>query len=198
MNKLQEVKKHLHPGQMYRRAELMEWSKSVDRHLKQLLEKGTLTKLSGGLYYCPKKTVFGKTPAEERKLVAAFLKDDRFLLTSPNAYNSLGLGTTQLYNETVVYNHKRHGYFEFGGRVFDFRVSPHFPKKITKEFLLVDLMNNLDRLAEDTTSLHTRLKEKAASFNKKNLMKAVYQYGNLQSKKFFEKIFAKNQVIHAA
>ena len=198
MNKLQEVKKHLHSGQVYRRAELMEWSKSVDRHLKQLLEEGTLTKLSGGLYCCPKKTIFGKAPVEERKLVAAFLKDDRFLLTSSNAYNSLGLGTTQLYNETIVYNHKRHGRFEFGGRVFDFRVNPYFPKKITKEFLLVDLMNNLDRLAEDTASLHTRLKEKAASFNKKNLMRAVYQYGNLQSKKFFRNILAEDKVTYVA
>ena len=135
---------------------------------------------------------------EERKLVAAFLKDDRFLLTSSNAYNSLGLGTTQLYNETIVYNHKRHGRFEFGGRVFDFRVNPYFPKKITKEFLLVDLMNNLDRLAEDTASLHTRLKEKAASFNKKNLMRAVYQYGNLQSKKFFRNILAEDKVTYVA
>jgi hypothetical protein len=35
----------------------------------------------------------------------------RFLLTSPNAYNTLGVGTTQLYDKTVVYNHKRHGHF---------------------------------------------------------------------------------------
>ena len=51
----------------------------------------------------------------------AFLRDHRFLLTSPNAYNSLAFGTTQLYNQTVVYNHKRHGQFELGGgRVFEY------------------------------------------------------------------------------
>ncbi len=36
------------------------------------------------------------------------------LLASPNAYNSLGVGTTQLYDKTVVYNHKRHGEFHAG------------------------------------------------------------------------------------
>lgn len=40
------------------------------------------------------------------------LKDARFLLTSPNAYNGLGVGTTQLYARAVVYNHKGHGAFE--------------------------------------------------------------------------------------
>ena len=55
----------------------------VDRHLKQLQKDGTLTKLAGGLYYCPKKTVFGSAPAEDRKLVEAFLKDRRYLLPRP-------------------------------------------------------------------------------------------------------------------
>jgi hypothetical protein len=52
------------------------------------------TKLAGGLYACPKQTVFGKAPAEDDKLVGAFPKDDRFLLASPDAYNALGVGTT--------------------------------------------------------------------------------------------------------
>ena len=34
------------------------------------------------------------------------------------------VGTTQLYDKTVVYNHKRHGSFSLGGRKFDFRVKP--------------------------------------------------------------------------
>ena len=114
MSTLNEVKKHLRPGRVYRRVELAHWSNAVDRHLRQLQEDGTLTKLSGGLYYRPKKTAFGEAPAEDAKLVKTFLKDDRFLLTSPNAFNALGVGTTQLYNETVVYNHKRHGRFKLG------------------------------------------------------------------------------------
>jgi hypothetical protein len=143
MTKLQEFQRHLRPGQVYRREDLTRWSTSVDRHLKQLVENGVLRKLSGGLYAYPRKTVFGQAPAKDSKVVGAFLKDDRFLLASPNAYNSLGVGTTQLYDKTVVYNHKRHGDFVLGGRKFAFRVKPAFPSSLTKEFLLVDLVNNL-------------------------------------------------------
>src|SRR2546430_16749448 len=101
MAKLQELKKHLRPGQVYRREELAQWSNAVDRHLKQLLSDGTLTKLAGGLYLYPKDTVFGKAPAEDDKLVGTFLKDHRFLLASPTGYNSLGVGPSQLYDTTV-------------------------------------------------------------------------------------------------
>jgi hypothetical protein len=185
MSKLQEVKKHLRPGHVYRRQDLARWSKAVDRHIKQLVEDGTLRKLAGGLYLRPKETVFGKAPAEEEKLVAGFLKDHRFLLASPNAYNTLGVGTTQLYDKTVVYNHKRHGQFSLGGRTFDFRVKPSFPRKLTKEFLLVDLVNNLDRLAESREEVLARVKDRATSLNSPRLQRAAREYGNVRTKKFF-------------
>ena len=50
MTRLETLKKHLLPGHVYRRQDLAQWSKAVDRHIKQLLDEGTLTKLSGGLY----------------------------------------------------------------------------------------------------------------------------------------------------
>src|SRR5580700_8715711 len=136
MTKLDELKRHLKPGNVYRREEVARWSNAVDRHLKQLVGSGVLTKLRGGLYAYPKATAFGPAPANDDMLVEAFLKDKRFLLASPNAYNSLGVGTTQLYDQTVVYNSKRHGEFQLGGRKFSFRVKPHFPKSLTREFLL--------------------------------------------------------------
>ncbi len=73
MRTLDQVEKHLHPGAVYRRSDLEKWSKAVDRHLQQLQKKGVLTKLSGGLYYYPKKTVFGEAPANDQVLVASFL-----------------------------------------------------------------------------------------------------------------------------
>lgn len=124
MSALNDVKKRLRPGQVYRRQDFEKWSNAVDRHLRQLVEEGRLEKVSGGLYLAPRQTRYGKAPARPEKLVESFLKDDRFLLVSPNAYNGLGVGTTQLYNEPVVYNLKRHGRFDLGGRVYDFRKSP--------------------------------------------------------------------------
>jgi hypothetical protein len=185
MTRLNELKAHLRPGQVYRREDLAKWSNAVDRHLKQLVDSNALTKLAGGLYYRPKSTAFGKAPAGDRKLVESFLKDDRFLLATPNAYNALGLGTTQLYNKTVVYNHKRHGQFNLGGRDFEFRVKPDFPSTLSKEFLLVDLVNNLDTVAEDADALLTRVRQRTKNFDLPRLLRVAKRFGNLRSRKFF-------------
>lgn len=124
MKKVEELKSQLKLGKVYRREDFMRRSSAADRYLKQLVNDGTLTKLSGGLYASPKQTVFGKAPATDDDVVAAFLKDTRFLSASPNGYNRLGVGTTQLYDKTVVYNYKRHGDFKLGSRTFAFRVQP--------------------------------------------------------------------------
>lgn len=185
MSKLTDLKTHLRAGQVYRRADLLAWTNAVDRHLRQLMDDGTLTKLSGGLYYCPKQTSFGAVPADDAKLVEKFLNDHRFLLTSPNAYNALGVGSTQLYNETVVYNHKRHGRFKLGNRTFDFRRKPYFSKTLSEAFLLVDLVNNVDRLAEEKAVMLDGVWKKAQNVDLKVLGRAVRDYGGMKAKKFF-------------
>lgn len=188
MSTLSTLKRHLRRGNVYRRADLERWSTAVDRHLNQLVEDGTFQKLSHGLYYYPKETVFGPTPPDEAILVRSFLKDDDFLITSPNAYNSLGVGTTQLYNKRVVYNHKRHGEFELGGRRFFFHAKPKFPKKVSQEFLLVDLVNNLDTLAEDKTQVLHQVLDKARTMELKKIKRTVSEYGNVRTKKLLSSI----------
>ncbi len=183
MSKLEELKMHLKRGQVYRRDDLSKWSKSVDRHLDALVKENTLQKLSQGLYYYPKIGTFGKTPPEEEILIRSFLKDDRYLLTSPSSYNSLGVGTTQLYNERIVYNHKRHGEFKFGNQKFSFRIKPHFPSKLSQEFLLVDLVNNLELLAEDPQEVLKNVAIKVCTMDVKKLKHHVSQYGNVRAKK---------------
>jgi Family of unknown function (DUF6088) len=194
MNKLQELKKHLKRGKVYRRADLSKWSKSVDRHLDELVQEGTLQKLSQGLYYYPEVTIFGETPPEEEVLVRSFLKDKRFLVTSLNAYNTLGVGTTQLYNSKTVYNHKRHGDFNLGGMTFSFRVKPHFPLKATPEFLLVDLLNNLDQLAEDPKEVVSKVRSKAKTMDVKKLKKSLQEYGSVKAKKLLESVITAQYV----
>jgi hypothetical protein len=198
MTTLQQFRKHLRPGRVYRREELTRWSNAVDRHLAQLTGDGTLTKLAGGLYLYPKQTAFGKAPAEDNELVGTFLKDSRFLLASPNAYNGLGVGTTQLYDKTVVYNHKRHGKITLGGRTFDFRMKPAFPKTLTKEFLLVDLVNNLSHLAEDRDEVLERVREQVPSYDAARLERFAHEYGNVRTKKFFARALAVDTGRHAA
>src|SRR6185312_181805 len=191
MKTLETLQQHLKQGGLYRRADVAEWSKSPDRHLAKLVHDGTLEKLSQGLYYYPKRSTFGKAPPEESELVRSFLKDDRFLITSPNAYNSLGVGTTQLYNQRVVYNHKRHGDFTLGKQRFSFRVKPHFPRQLTEEFLLVDLVSHADDIGEDKERVLERVKSKVATMDQKKLVRAVKQYGGLKAKKFFHPLLEK-------
>lgn len=185
MSALKELKRHLKPGQVYRRADLARWSKAVDRHLKQLMSEGTLHKVSQGVYAYPKKTSFGKVVPEDYKLVEAFLKTDDFLLFSPNAYNALGVGTTQLYNEQLVYNRKRHGKFKLGNRTFSFKMKPYFPKEVSEEFLLVDLVNNVNKLAEEEGSVLKRVSCVAANMDVSSLKRGVQRYGGVRAKKLF-------------
>ena len=197
MNALEELKKHLRPGQVYRRVDLEQWSTAVDRHLKQLVEDGGLQKLSQGLYYYPEKASFGPVPPEDEKLVRAFLKSDDFLLISPNLYNSLGVGTTQLYNKRVVYNHKRHGLFDLGGKEFDFRLKHKFPKEFSEEFLLVDLLNNLNQLAEDREDVLRRVKEKILKDPKSQISRALNAYAGERTKTLFNQWMSEDSLVHA-
>lgn len=185
MSALDDLKQHLEPGQVYRRGDLAQWSSAVDRHLKQLLDDGTLQKVSQGVYACPKKTSFGKAAPEDYKLVEAFLKTDDFLLFSSNNYNALGVGTTQLYNEQVVYNRKRHGKFKLGNRTFNFQMKPYFPKQVSKEFLLVDLVNNINKLAEDQDFVLERVSQLAGTMDLFSLKNDAQLYGGVRARKLF-------------
>ncbi len=186
MNAVDELKRKLRPGRVYRRGELTQWTNAVDRHLTELVEDGTLKKLQQGLYYYPKQSTFGQVPPEEKELVRSFLKDKDFLLTSPTAYNSLGVGTTQLYNKRIVYNHKRHGIFQLGNKFFDFKIVPHYPKKVTPEYLLVDLAGNMESLAEDPLELTTHLFSRMEKVDKNTLMKLFNYYGNAKARKLYQ------------
>ena len=59
---LEKLKRHLRPGQVYRRAELAGFSGAVDRNLRQLVDAGELKKLRAGIYYRPRKSSFGEVP----------------------------------------------------------------------------------------------------------------------------------------
>lgn len=188
MDRVTAFKKQLKPGKVYRREELVKYSNAVDRHLAELVDDGTLEKVAPGLYHFPKQSVFGAVPPEDEVLVRSFLKNDHFLLMSPNSYNALNVGTTQLYNKRLVYNHKRHGEINLDGKKFFFHKTPYFPKKATSEFLLVDLVNHLDTLAEDREMVlnNTLAKAKTMDFNK--LKYAVREYGHSKTKKILQPV----------
>jgi len=177
--------RHVRAGKVYRREDLVPYSTNVNRELQQLVAQGLLQKLAQGMYYKPKKNVFGEVPPNESDLLAVFLKDKNFLSFNPSVYNSLRLGTTQLYNKNIVYNHKRHGMFKLDQREYDFRLKHNFPKpsQVTTEYLLVDMLNNLSDLAEDEDEVLERAKKKLTQFDAKKLNKALVDFGSIATKR---------------
>ena len=173
----------LSPGRVYRRDDLAKVTGAVDRNLSELVKSGALEKVAPGLYYQPKTSRFGNLPPDDHQLVEAFLRDKHFLMFSPSAYNSVGVGTTQLYNSTLVYNHKRHGVFKLGNREFNFKVKPRFPKKLSAEFLFVDLLNNLNELAEDQNEVIRHARNRLPELNSARLKDALQSYGSVATKK---------------
>lgn len=183
------LKKRLKPGKLYRRQELAPFSSNIDRHLKKLVEEGVLQKLINGLYLCPQTSQLGNLPPDDEIVLRSFLKSDKFLLYSPNAFNALGLGTTQLYHLPVVLNQKRHGELSVGGKRFFFERRLRVPKKMTKEILLVEFLNHLNKLAERPNDLFNKLSSKLMEFDSKTLQKAVRFYGTYSTQKLLNELY---------
>ena len=186
------LRQHIKPGDVYRRSDLEYFSTAIDRHLSQLVQEGTLLRLSQGLYHAPQFSKFGAVPPSDNLLVERFLKDDEFLMLSPNFFNSLGLGLTQLYNTTWVYNHKRKGEFRLNEKLFEFKLKSSFPTHLTKEFLLVELLNSLDYLAENLDLVD--LSKKVKDFDSAALMQMAQKYGSGRARKILKTILRKELI----
>jgi hypothetical protein len=186
------LRQHIKPGDVYRRSDLEYFSTAIDRHLSQLVQEGTLLRLSQGLYHAPQFSKFGAVPPSDNLLVERFLKDDEFLMLSPNFFNSLGLGLTQLYNTTWVYNHKRKGEFRLNGKLFEFKLKSSFPTHLTKEFLLVELLNSLDYLADNLDLVG--LSKKVEDFDSAALMQMAQKYGSGRARKILKTILRKELI----
>ena len=177
-------------GRVYRRGQLERFSTAVDRDLGSLVACGDVKKLSGGLYYRPRKNRFGDAPPDERDLVRTFLKTGDFLLTSRNHYNQLGLGLTQVYNNCLVYNHKRAGNFTLAGKNFEFRMVPAYPEKLSKEYLLVDMLNNLNRLPDDAGRVLRNLRSRLNEFDQARVRKNLERYGRPAARRALQQAHA--------
>jgi hypothetical protein len=190
MEKEQQLLNKLSPGQVYRRSELTRFTPTVDRYLDRLVSQKALIKVSAGLYLRPKTSAFGALPPDDHDLVKSFLKDNRFLVTTYNNYNQLGLGLSQLYGHSVVYNYKRFGEFELGGKKFFFKRVPNFPLQLSKEFLLVDMLNNFSQLAEDHAAVLENLKKKKDTFDALKVLSMAKKYGRPRTKKVLDEIYS--------
>lgn len=190
MKNPQKLKDAMRPGRVYRRQDLGGLTTAVDRDLKTLVESGEVRKLGYGLYYRPMKNVLGDTPPDDRELVRAFLKTDDFLLTSYNHFTNLGLGLTQVYNTALVYNHKRSGEFRLGGKRFQFSLVPAYPKALSKEYLLVDLMNRLRELPDDISAVRRNLKYEIKEYDHARVSECLRLYGRPAARRALSEAYA--------
>lgn len=186
---LNKIESLLIPGQVYRRSDFQHLSSNVDRHLVSLVTKGSLKKIAQGLYSAPKNTVFGEVPPDSNILVKSFLKDDHFVIYSPNQFNSLGVGTTQLYNKLVVFNRKRVGEFNLGGQVYHFYRWREAPKSLSTEFLMVELLNRINELSENKENVIKRALKKINELDKRKFNFCLTHYGTISAKNL-----VKNQI----
>ena len=192
-----KMKKLLLEGAVYRRSDFTGMTSNVDRNLAKLIEVGALKKLQNGLYLCPKKTPFGESLPDENELLEKFLNDDHFVVYGPSMFNSLGLGTTQLYDKKVVFNRKRHGEMKIGGRSYYFYRWREAPKKLYKEFLLVEMFNRLNELAEDQEMVVINFKKKVGEFNLMKLYKALSRFGTKSTQKKLRPLLEESKLVSA-
>jgi hypothetical protein len=128
---------------VYRTRDLARWSANPTRLANRLVERGLLQRLAHGLYLHPDQSKFGAVPPTDQALLRAFLGGGRFVLTGPAVWNTLGLGTTALHTDTLVYNTKRSGSFQFCGRTYRLR-RVAFPRTPSREWFVVDLLEHAD------------------------------------------------------
>ncbi len=133
----------LEPGRAYRTRDLRPWSANPTRLARRLVAEGKLHEVAHGIFYAPRPTRFGPAPASDEELLRVFLGGDRFLVTGPPYWNALGLGSTAMFAVTLVYNTRRSGEFQLGGRRFLLR-RVYFPEKPTAEWFIVDLLEHHD------------------------------------------------------
>lgn len=117
-----------------------------------------------------------------------FLGGTPFVFTGTERWNSLGLGTTGHFAAPLVYNSKRSGTFDLGGRRFVLR-RVAFPKKPTPEWYVVDLFENA-RSAETSPDALARALRRAVAkgaFDPERLRQASHRFGTRKTRELIER-----------
>lgn len=190
-HRLDEFTRSLEPGRVYRAQELTNYSNSLGRDLRLLVENNMLRTAGKGLYYRPDRLGHKELPAKSREVLKKFLKTNHFLVRSLSDFNRLDLGLTQMFKETLVYNSKRDGKIELDGREFFFK-KREFPKDHHDEYLFVDFFNNIEKLGENREELLKTFERKwraeAWPVDYGVVYKFSQVYGKYWVKKYFQKL----------
>jgi hypothetical protein len=184
----------LKPGRVYRTRELARWSANPTRFAQRLVRDGVLQLLAPGLYVHPKKSRFGEVPPTTEELLRGFLEGSPYVITGPERWNALGLGTTAVLPVTLVYNMKRSGEIDLGHRRFLFR-RVAFPQRPTAEWFAIDLLEHADMAGASRADLEAALARRLAShdLDREALHVAASRYGIRATLQLVERTLAKTQ-----
>lgn len=161
-----------------RTADLARLGKNTPRTATRLVKEGKLVRLRKGLFIQPVESRFGPVPPSEDELLRAFLKDTPFLMTGPERWNALGLGSTAVFSMPLVYNTKRSGTFDLGGKRFILRRVP-FPSNPPPEWFAIDLFENLEKagLAREDATRNLSIAVERGSLNRERLLEMATRFG---------------------
>ncbi len=167
----------LKAGRAYRTRELAQWSANPTRLAKRLVAQGVLRQVAHGLYARPQWSRFGSVPPTDEQLLRAFLQCSPFVVTGPERWNALGLGSTAMYAGTLVYNTKRSGTFRLGGRPFVLR-RVAFPTNAPAEWFVVDLLQHAGEAGVSRREVAAELDAAVAAgrFDRKRLGQMAERY----------------------
>lgn len=168
----------LRPGHVYRTRDLSRWTANPARLARRLVDEGKLSPLAHGLFVHAKQGRFGEVPPTDEAIMRAFLGGP-FVLTGPEQWNALGLGTSAAFAAQLVYNTKRSGEFTLGGRRFLLR-RVSFPRRRSPEWFVVDLFQHAEQAAADRGELTAALASavKRRRFDPERLMTMAREYGS--------------------
>lgn len=177
----------LRPGRAYRTKDLAAWSANAPRLAKRLVREGQLVPLAQGLFVHPRRGRFGDVPPTDEEVMRAFLDGGPFVFTGPERWNALGLGSTALFAAPLVYNTKRSGTFELGGRRYVLR-RVAFPDRPAAEWFVVDLFENARSAGAEPRELARALRRAVAagSFDAERLREVARRYGTRRTRALVE------------
>jgi hypothetical protein len=168
----------LEEGRVYRTEELRVYGANPTRLAHQLEQEGKLHAMAHGLYACLKQSKFGQVPPSSDALMRAFLKGSPYVFTGPTKWNALRLGTSVEHAAELVYNTKRSGSFELGGRRFVLR-RVAFPAVPTPEWYVIDLFEHAAQAASSPEQLAPQLMQRLTEgvFDANALEEMAKEYG---------------------
>ncbi len=178
----------LEPGKVYRTSDLAAWGRNPSRLAKRLEREGVLVRLAHGVFLHPRQSRFGSVPPDDDSLMRSFLGGAPFVMTGPERWNPLGLGSTAVFPARLVYNTKRSGEFTLGGRRFILR-RVSFPENPTPEWSVVDLLEHSDVAGVSRADLEANLARAIATrrFTSEALQQAARQYGTRKTRDLIDR-----------